>query len=80
MKGGNREVKQVPKQEHFAQDESDFYFDGFVRLGKNVRGWMDSWIGRDSDDGVADSASEIDDVHLVKVGTDFAISPPHSVE
>ncbi len=73
-------MKQVLRQEHFAQYEVHFYFDGFVRLGRNARGWMDSRSGRDSDDGVADSVSELDDAHLDKVGTRFDIGPPLSVE
>ncbi len=73
-------MKQVPKKEHFAQDELGFYFDGFVRLGKNVRGWMDSRSDRDSDDDVADSVSERDAARLDKVGTRFDIDPRLSAE
>ena len=41
---------------------------------------MDSKSGRDSDDGVAESVSVLDDVHLDKVETRFDIDPPLSVE
>ena len=80
VKGDNLEAKQAAKQEYFAQDEQDFYFDAFVHLEKNVRGWKDSRSGRDSDDGVVDSASELDALHLDRVGKRFDNDPPPSVE
>jgi len=80
VKEDNQEVKQVLGREHFAQDEVHFYFDGFVRLGRNARGWTDSRSGRDSDDDVADSVSETVDAHLDRVETRFDIDPHLSVE
>ena len=75
MKGGNREVKQVPEQEPFVQDELDFYSDAFVHLEKNVRGWMGSKSGRDSDNDVVESVSELGGGHLDRVGIRFDQDP-----
>ena len=73
-------MKQALGQEHFAQAEADFYFDAFVRPGRNARGWTDSRSGRDSDDDVADSVSETVDAHLDRVETRFDSDLRLSVE
>ena len=72
-----KEGNQEAKQEHSVPADD---FDAFVHPGKNARGWTGSKSGRDSDDGVLDSASGLDALHLDRVENRFDTDPRLSVE